>query len=243
MSATLSSAQTNKAAPGGMAQSLSMAAEYASKASDIADKAKTFVNTSGKGLTWLTAQNAFRLQSIFASAPVQNAVGNLRGMVISARWRHAYELSLSYSQQARKIGMVADFMAWASYIADWGAEIDRAVQSPDSWDVKAPRLCFYATTAAVKMLAGTAHGLTDLAIAGVAKTCQLGAAHGVSGSAQCASYTYLVSASVAVYYKNVEDATTPEAVQALVIDKGGYAIAKAEDWYDQGVSALRYHLK
>jgi DNA-binding protein Fis len=253
----VASMSNNPGGPGGASNAPSrnwiVAAEFMDNLSNNIDKESDAIDralTAGKVVRYLSAQNAFRLHSLLQAEPALNAVGNLRGMVINRNWRHVYELSVKYVDGVEKLGEkfrpAADFVAWANYLCGWGGEIDRELRSRETWDIKGQRLCLYATTAATRMLTGTAHGITDLIVDGVEKSCKLAAAAGVTkapGSTECASYGDIARASVAVYYQTIDDATTPDALRKTLIDVETPAIDAVMGWASGSTRVARFPLK
>jgi hypothetical protein len=199
----------------------------ASVTKQLVDGVDTGVGRAQYGLAalkWISAHQAFGMKQFFASATALNAAGNLRGLVSSRNWRHVYELSVSYSKSlasvAEKVNIAkvaaADFAAWASYISGWATEIDREINSDTPLNIKGENLLFYATTALVTTITGTAHGITDGIIDAVEKSCQYAPLVGIKsgpGSTECSNYADIARASVAVYYRNIDGAVQPDAIR------------------------------
>ncbi len=95
----------------------------------------------------------------------------------------------------------------------------REVNSGAPLNVKAENLAFYATTALATTITGTAHGITDGIIDAVEKSCQYAPLVGIRGgpsSTECSNYADIARASVAVYYRTIDDSVQPDAIRKTV---------------------------
>ena len=82
-----------------------------------------------------------------------NAVGDLRGMVLSRQWRTAYCFTVKYGEQVERyhVGSIASVMVGVASAAE---EINEILSSKSSIDIKAARLGTQATAVAMNVLTG-----------------------------------------------------------------------------------------
>lgn len=195
----------------------------------VTETADTFVGgahkvmgQANKYLNIVSANHAFRRVQAEASGlmqPVLNKAHNLRGNVVSARWRAVFNLSIGYAEKLEKVEKLAHFLEYASYLSGWAEEIEKVSKMQAPWQDRAAHLSFYATTAAVKMVNGTAKGILTGGLYAMQAGCVVGGAVGrrlgadTLSPAQCAGIGDQARVMVAVGAKTVEDNTTPEALR------------------------------
>jgi hypothetical protein len=123
--------------------------EIVHKGNEIVEKAES----AGTVAKVMTASHAFRKYDWLHSAPKLNGSGNLRGMILNARWRGAYNISIKYAAQLEKyhVGALASVITG---IADSSKEITEIWESEDSMDIKAAKLSTQATAIAMNVLTG-----------------------------------------------------------------------------------------
>jgi hypothetical protein len=119
------------------------------------DTGKTFetADNARKVAKVISASHAFRKYDWLHSIPIMNSSGNLRGMVLSAKWRGAYELSVKYGKKLEHYH-VGTLITVAVALADSFEQIDRIWRSNESRDKKAARLASQATAIAMNCLTG-----------------------------------------------------------------------------------------
>jgi hypothetical protein len=123
---------------------------------EIADDAgKTFetADNARKVAKVISASHAFRKYDWLHGIPVMNTSGNLRGMVLSAKWRGAFELTVKYGKELEHYH-VGTLITVAVALADSFEQIDRIWRSPESGDIKAAKLASQATAIATNCLTG-----------------------------------------------------------------------------------------
>ncbi|HEY7334573.1 MAG TPA: hypothetical protein VH639_06790 [Bryobacteraceae bacterium] len=105
-------------------------------------------------MSWSGA-HAFREYNWLTMEPVKNISGNLRGMVISAKWRTAFNFleESKAAQSLEKIGLVAGF---TTALAEKHEEFETIFGSEDPAFLKGLQYAAIAGTAAEKALAGGA---------------------------------------------------------------------------------------
>jgi hypothetical protein len=137
-------------------------------------------------------------------APSKNAAGDFRGMVLSARWKSAFNVTVKAGEVLEKIGTFASI---AAAITNSYGEIDKIVRSQESWDRKSAKLGAQLTGMAMHVLTGvvtpTAHLLlTSMPIQGYCDMVDL--ARGVS-LGNCRETLKGVDSVIAVSAEEVSD--------------------------------------
>jgi len=115
----------------------------------------------------IAASEAFRRFDWLKDAPIRNAAGDFRGIVVSARWRTVFDVT----------GKAAEFTALAGLalnVANSAHEIESIWKSSEPWGVKGSRLSTQVSSIALR----TALGVVPAAAHGLAMTlrgyCQIG---------------------------------------------------------------------
>jgi hypothetical protein len=98
------------------------------------DKAATNVGAANSALNVISASEAFRKFNWLKNIPVTNSADNLRGMVVSARWRTAFQVSGKIGGVLERVGVVAGLAV--NIFHSWH-EIETIYSSSEPWDVKA----------------------------------------------------------------------------------------------------------
>ena len=101
----------------------------------------------------ISASHAFRQYNWLKSVPVRNVAGNMRGMVLSARWRGVYDFSVKTTEVLEN-HHIAAFASVVVALAESYDEIDAIWQSKEAADIKAAKLSTQATAIAMKVLTG-----------------------------------------------------------------------------------------
>lgn len=119
----------------------------------------------------ISASEAFRKYDWLAKAPGLNSAGNLRGMVISARWHTVFQVSCEFADAFEHLAFVAGV---AVNILHSSAEIEAIFNSDDSWNIKGPGLCFHVTSLATRTVFGSIPAGFSLLAMSLQGYCQLG---------------------------------------------------------------------
>jgi len=106
-------------------------------------------------LQQISAAEAFRRYSWLKDAPVVNAAGDYRGMVISAEWRTVYVYSSSIEDKA---GNVAILLSIAEELVSSRQQISSIINSSDDRYTKAAKLSAQVSGIASRVLAKLATG-------------------------------------------------------------------------------------
>jgi hypothetical protein len=105
-----------------------------------ADNLHTALEEGNAALKFYQGNKAFRQYSWLRNAPIANKSGNFRGMVVNAKWRTAFNLTVENAEKLEK---------WGGYLAVAGVALDVIKQherigsilaSPTSASEKAQRL-------------------------------------------------------------------------------------------------------
>src|SRR5664279_5506364 len=129
---------------------------------EIVKKADTTIGAAGgvnavaKGVS---AWQAFREYNWLKAALVTNAVGDLRGMVLSKQWRAAFQFTVKTGKVLDKLGAFAGI---AVGIAESYPEIDDIINSKDPWNIKGARLSTQVSAVAFNFLTGIVTGPAHL---------------------------------------------------------------------------------
>jgi hypothetical protein len=122
--------------------------ELVDKGGKAAGAAESSVNIVARGIA---ASHAFRKYDWLRKAPIKNASGSLRGMVVNGNAKVVYDFTVKYGT---KIERFNTFATIAVALADSSEQIHDIVQSNDSWDLKSAKLGAQATAIAMNVLTG-----------------------------------------------------------------------------------------
>ena len=114
------------------------------KVTDVAEKANMVAKA-------ISASQAFRQFNWLTGTPGTNIAGNLRGMVVSAKWNTAFQFTVKAGDV---LGKVSAFATLAVAMADSYPEVEEIVNSNDPWNLKGARLSTQVTGIAMKYLTG-----------------------------------------------------------------------------------------
>jgi len=115
----------------------------------VSDSLAGSVEGAGKVLKLVSAAEAFRRYDWLRGVPFTNISGNLRGMVISAKWKAIFETTSDTLETIGKITLIAGF---AANIADQAGSIGSIIHSDEPAYMKGLRLTTIAGTAAERTL-------------------------------------------------------------------------------------------
>ncbi|MGD0363415.1 MAG: hypothetical protein ABSC93_21235 [Bryobacteraceae bacterium] len=122
---------------------------------ELVDKGGKAVDTANSGVNvvakTIAASHAFRKYDWLRKAPVKNASGNLRGMVVNGNARVVYDFTIKYGS---KIERFNTFVTVAVALADSFEQIGDIVQSKDPGGLKCAKLGTQATAIAMNVLTG-----------------------------------------------------------------------------------------
>jgi hypothetical protein len=120
-----------------------------------ADKAVDSAESAGKVAKVITASHAFRRYDWLHNAPVLNTSHNLQGMVLSAKWRAAYNVSVKYSKWLEHYhDHVATFATVAAALVESSGQTLNILESDETLDIKGAKLATQATAVAMNVLTG-----------------------------------------------------------------------------------------
>lgn len=114
------------------------------KVTDVAEKANMVAKA-------ISASQAFRKYNWLTQTPVKNIAGNMRGMVVSAKWNTAFQFTVKAGDV---VGKVAAFATLAVAIAESYHDVERILSSNDPWNLKGAQLSTQVTGIAMKYLTG-----------------------------------------------------------------------------------------
>src|SRR6267142_1750088 len=120
------------------------AVEVTHKIAERTDKTIQTAESAGQVARVISASHAFRKCDWLGRVPVRNAKGTLQGMVLSSRWRAAYNISVRYGEFLERYHL-GSFATVAAGIAASSDQIVSVLESGDSWGVKGARLSTQAT--------------------------------------------------------------------------------------------------
>jgi hypothetical protein len=143
---------------------------------ETTDKVAGGLDTANSVARAISASEAFQKYNWLANQPVFNSVGDLRGMVVSARWRTAFNFA---SDTGDVLGRIALIAAFAGNIVKASKEIDTIVNSNASWSEKGARLSTQVSSVAIRTLLGAVPAGFEVVAFSLKGYCQLGSA--VSG--------------------------------------------------------------
>lgn len=121
------------------------------------DKVVQTAESAQKIAKVITASHAFRKYDWLHSVPVHNVNGNLRGMVLSPRWRAAYNISVKYGNTLERYHLGA-YASVAAGLMDSSDQILNILESSDSLGLKGAKLSTQATAVAMNVLTGVVTG-------------------------------------------------------------------------------------
>jgi hypothetical protein len=107
------------------------------------------------GFRAMTGLQGFRSYSWMTDTAATNAVGNFRGMVISARWASAYNVISPIAKVAENLATVASL---AGNIMDMAPQFEKVYRSNSNAAVKAQQISLLTSVVAQKTLAGIITG-------------------------------------------------------------------------------------
>jgi len=134
------------------------------------DKVAGAVDSTNSAVRAISASEAFRQYSWLKGAPVLNTAGDLRGMVLSARWNSAFQVTTKIGDVAGKIAVVASL---AVNIVQSSKQIDDILHSNDSWDVKGAKLSSQVSSIAIRTVGGVVPAGVDVLTRSMTGYCQL----------------------------------------------------------------------
>jgi hypothetical protein len=125
---------------------------------DQVDDIVEIIDDSAHLVQMISAAEAFRRFSWLKDAPVLNASGNYRGMVISAQWKSVYVYSSSVQDLASKAGDALTLLSIADELIKSRQQITAIVNGSDSQTIKAAKLSSQVSGIALRVLAHIAVG-------------------------------------------------------------------------------------
>lgn len=188
------------------------------KVAESADHRTSQAELGTKGIRAVTGTHAFRRYNWLAEAATSNSSGNLRGMVVSAKWRTAFRYTSEFGEHLEKLGLVAGFVA---AIGEALPRLESIANSAESHALKGMRMTAIAGTAAERALLGIIPEGTHLIYRSLEGWCMVaGLAGGNIGSAAAECVTTLKRADTMVWsaYKTVVSTENQARAIWLLID-------------------------
>jgi hypothetical protein len=150
----------------------------------------------------IAASEAFRKYNWLTHLPGTNAAGDLRGMVISGKWRTVFSVSSNVSEA---VGQVAIVVSFAANLAEAWSRMNAIYRSSNSWDTKASMLSSQASSIAIRTVGGIIPFGASLLFLSAKGYCQLGGLDpGAAQSAwQCVQSLDAANAWVSSTFKKV----------------------------------------
>lgn len=186
------------------------------------DQRLSQVDLGNTAIRAVAGTHAFRDYNWLTNAAATNQSGNLRGMVVSAKWRVVFRYfseESKYMKYMQNIGLLAGF---AAGIAEASHELDRMAGSKEPAVVKGARLAGIAGNAAQRALLGAVPAGTHLIYKSLQGWCMMAGLAGgklESGANQCIATLRDADTRVQSTFKAVTDT----ANQAKVINHPGDA--------------------
>jgi hypothetical protein len=138
---------------------------------ETADKVAGGADSANSAFRAISASEAFRKYNWLTSQPGLNSVGDLRGMVVSARWRTAFNIAGDAGEVLGRVALVA---ALAGNIVKASKEIDAIVSSNASWSEKGARLSTQVSSVAIRTVGGVVPAGFEMVAFSLQGYCQLG---------------------------------------------------------------------
>jgi hypothetical protein len=135
------------------------------------DKSLSTADSSLGVLKAISASEAFLKYNWLMDAPVLNAAGDFRGMVVSADWRTVFQIS---SKAGEVVGNLAVVAALAVNIVEAKQQIESILNSNDSWDVKGAKLSTQVASISIRTVGGVAPAGVGILTSTLQGYCQLG---------------------------------------------------------------------
>lgn len=130
-------------------------------------KAAKSIATAGKylsrGTRIYSGHQAFRQFDMVSGVPALNKSGNLRGMVVNAQARSAFNLAVKFESTAKNLSTGLLLAAWVIEIAKVGPEIWDVWETPGDPLIKIQKTSAQLTMATVRTLTGVIPSGTHVA--------------------------------------------------------------------------------
>jgi hypothetical protein len=188
---------------------LEFAVELGEEAHKAADGIHTFLEYGNKAFQYWNGTRAFRRYSWIMNKPVRNAAGNFRGMVVSKKWRTAYDVTIENAEKLEKFGNYLFLAGVAVDIAKKHEKIGHVLHSNMATSEKVQRLTAMGSMAIFNAVGAPIPGVTHLVAGKLAQACHLaGAPQSWSTNIQAVdiavrtSYDTLMDSDNVVHYVN-----------------------------------------
>ena len=99
----------------------------------------------------ISGAEAFRKYNWLRGVPLTNQAGNLRGMVVSARWATVFHFA---SNALKPVEKVARFASLAANLSKAKLEMDKIVSGDDNWMLKGARLSTQVSSVCLRTVFG-----------------------------------------------------------------------------------------
>jgi len=124
---------------------------------EIVEKGGSAVDSAdklNKAVKVISATQAFRQYDWLKGVPVTNVAGDLRGMVLSAKWNAAFQFTVKAGKKLDTFGKISSYATLAVAIASSYDEVDQILQSKDPWNLKAAQISTQVTGICMNFLTG-----------------------------------------------------------------------------------------
>jgi hypothetical protein len=182
------------------------------------DRGLSQVDLGNTAIRAIAGSRAFRDYNWLTGVARTSAAGDLRGMVVSAKWRVAFRYSSEVGEYMENIGLLAGF---AAGIAEAESELERLANSNEPAALKGARIAAIAGTAAQRALLGAIPAGTHLIYKSLQGWCMMAGLPGgrfQSAANQCIATLRQADALVQSSFKAVTDTSNQSKALWLVID-------------------------
>ena len=153
---------------------------------ETADAIHNYTDAGKASLRMMAGSRAFREYHPFLNVIGLNQSGNLRGMVVSAKWRTLFR----HVEEVDKTGVgkafdgLGYFVSVASELAESAPKIDKIMDSSESMTIKGLKLTATAGTIAERVLAGAVSSGVHMIYKSVSGYCMMAGLAGFDKSSQ-----------------------------------------------------------
>lgn len=188
------------------------------KTAEKIDYRWTQIELGRDGLQAVIGGRAFRSYDALSQSVGLNKAGNLRGMVLSSKWRTLFRYSSDAGEYMETIGYLATLV---SGIAESAPRIDAIAVSSDSPAVKGLQIAGIAGTIAQRTLLGAIPAGTHLIYRSLEGWCMIAGLAGPkaqSAASQCISTLNYADTLVQTAFQTVTDTSNESRAVWSVID-------------------------
>ncbi len=184
---------------------------------EIASEASNPVGGSLVAARAIAGFQAYRKYDWIRNVPVLNEAGNLRGMVVSARWAAVFHFA---DKSADVTGKVTLFASLGANIAQSFGDVEDILQSNDPWSLKGARLADQVASICLRTAGGKALGAMDLAAQLTSSSLGLAGRAGLPGAAGLARNISVLDRRFDAWFNTVTDGKNLYLVTQQYIPQG-----------------------